>query len=98
MVPLYLFPLQLLGIGGKVNSTMRGENSSPRPASHLLFSSVIISKPQQQTSPPPPSLFPLSPPPLTLVVYEFCALWPIKVQFPASKNEELVPAIPRKEF
>lgn len=43
VVPFYLFPLQLLGIGGKVNSTMRVENSSPRPASHLLFSSVIIS-------------------------------------------------------
>lgn len=43
MVQLYLFPLQLLGIGGKVNSAMHGENSSPCPASHLLFSSVIIS-------------------------------------------------------
>lgn len=43
MVLLYLFPLQLLGISGKVNSAMGGENSSLCPASCLLFCSVIIS-------------------------------------------------------
>jgi len=43
MVLFYLFSLQLLDIRGKVNSTMRGENSLPHTASHLLFFSVIIS-------------------------------------------------------
>lgn len=41
MVPLYLFPLQLLGISGKVNSAMHGENSSLHHAPHLLFSVII---------------------------------------------------------
>lgn len=42
-VPLYLFPLQLLGTGGKVNSSVRGENSLLCPVPRLLFFSVIIS-------------------------------------------------------